>query len=190
MRTAALLFLAAAVPLAPHAAAQAGGGGQLEMDLAVSDGDLALLFGGLVAAVAGILAFLARDVILRRKTPYDSADLESKRDRTYEKYHSDWNDDYEEVGGRGGAHRSEEFARAARDSALPDYYGVMGLQRDATPGEVKRRYRELAKRSHPDRAGGGAEDAMAEINEAYEVLSDRDLRARYDGFLDPGDARE
>jgi molecular chaperone DnaJ len=69
-------------------------------NLKISDEENTILFAGFAIAVIAIFLFLARDIILRRKTSYDKEDLESKKDRTYEKYHSDWGEDYEEVGKR------------------------------------------------------------------------------------------
>ncbi|MCH7876891.1 MAG: J domain-containing protein, partial [Thaumarchaeota archaeon] len=64
------------------------------MDLEVSDEEKIMLFGGFIIAIIVIILFLAKDIILRKKTSYDMEDLESKKDRTYEKYHSDWGEDY------------------------------------------------------------------------------------------------
>ncbi len=69
-----------------------------------------------------------------------------------------------------------------------DYYEVMGVQKNATEAEIKKAYRELAKKYHPDLHPGDkeAEAKFKEINEAYEVLSDKDKRARYDQFGQAG----
>ncbi|MCB9916070.1 MAG: J domain-containing protein [Planctomycetes bacterium] len=67
-----------------------------------------------------------------------------------------------------------------------DYYEVLGVARDASPEEIKKAYRKLALKWHPDRhQGAGEEEAEARfkrISEAHEVLSDPDKRARYDRF--------
>ncbi len=63
-----------------------------------------------------------------------------------------------------------------------DYYKVLGLEPDATADEIKRAYRKLALQYHPDRNPGDkeAEEKFKEINEAYQVLSDPEKRAKYD----------
>lgn len=64
-----------------------------------------------------------------------------------------------------------------------DYYDVLGVARGADEGEIKRAFRRLARQYHPDVSQeAGAEEKFKEINEAYEVLSDEDKRARYDRF--------
>jgi len=63
-----------------------------------------------------------------------------------------------------------------------DYYKILGVSRSASAGEIKRAYRKLAMQYHPDRNPGDkqAEDRFKEMNEAYQVLSDPQKRARYD----------
>jgi len=56
----------------------------------ISQDNLILIFTLASVGVVGIFVYLARNIILRRKTKYDEADLASKKDRDYEKYHSDW----------------------------------------------------------------------------------------------------
>ncbi len=62
-----------------------------------------------------------------------------------------------------------------------DYYDTLGVKRDAAPDQIKRAYRELALRFHPDRnKSKDAEEKFKEINEAYAVLSDPQKRQQYD----------
>jgi curved DNA-binding protein len=63
-----------------------------------------------------------------------------------------------------------------------DYYGILGVSREADEKEIKRAYRKLAVQYHPDKNPDdkAAEERFKEINEAYEVLGDREKRSKYD----------
>src|SRR5580704_7393815 len=69
-----------------------------------------------------------------------------------------------------------------------DYYVVLGLTREASEADVKRAFRELARKHHPDVNPADGGEAFREINEAYAVLSDRDSKARYDRWGHPDDS--
>ncbi len=64
---------------------------------------------------------------------------------------------------------------------MKDYYIILGVQKSASEEEIKKAYRKLAHQYHPDKAGGD-EKKFKEINEAYQVLSDKNKRAQYDRF--------
>ena len=65
-----------------------------------------------------------------------------------------------------------------------DYYEVLGLNKGSTDEEIKKAYRKLAKKFHPDvnPDDKSSEGKFKEVGEAYEVLSDKEKRARYDQF--------
>ena len=152
-------------------------------ELKISDEEKIILFSGFSIAVIGIFVFLARDIILRKKTSYDKQQHESKKDRTYEKYHSDWGDDYEEVGKRGNSKQEREFREDITNNNLPNYYEILGVERDATYEEIKKNFRELAKKTHPDKTKEDSEEEMIQINKAYEILSDKTSREKYDRYM-------
>jgi curved DNA-binding protein len=72
--------------------------------------------------------------------------------------------------------------------AKRDFYDVLGINKSATPEEIKKTYRKLALKYHPDRNQNKkeAEERFKEISEAYAVLSDKEKRAQYDRFGSTG----
>jgi len=78
--------------------------------------------------------------------------------------------------------------------AAADYYEVLGVKRDASPDELKRAFRQKARKYHPDLNKGSkeAEEKFKEVNEAYQILSDPQKKAQYDQVghaeFSPGDA--
>ena len=69
-------------------------------------------------------------------------------------------------------------------TGFKDYYSVLGVTKSADADGIKKAFRQLARKHHPDVNPGdkAAEDKFKEINEAYEVLSDKDKRAKYDQY--------
>jgi len=147
----------------------------------ISQEDLILTFTIASVIVIGIFVYLARNIILRKKTKYDEADLASKQDRDYEKYHSDWTEE-EIFGSRKSTINSDKLREMYNKKSLPDYYSILDLVDDASDVEIKNQYRKLAKQYHPDRNNESTQEKMSEINKAYEVLSDEKLKFEYDKF--------
>src|SRR5687768_13932756 len=71
---------------------------------------------------------------------------------------------------------------------MAEFYGVLGVERDASDDEIKKAYRKLAMAYHPDRNGGSkeAEEKFKTITEAYDVLRDPQKRAAYDRYGEAG----
>jgi DnaJ homolog subfamily C member 3 len=87
----------------------------------------------------------------------------------------------------------QEVQVLQKRSKQKNYYKVLGVDRDADDRTIKRAYRNLVRQHHPDKSAGRgltkeqAEKKMAQINEAYEVLSDSELKAKFDRGEDPND---
>ena len=64
-----------------------------------------------------------------------------------------------------------------------NYYEILGIDREATPDEIDRVFRSLAREHHPDR--GGSEEEMKSLNEAHDILSDPETRDAYDAETEP-----
>jgi len=152
-------------------------------ELIVSDQDLIIIFSSFIVSVIAIFLYLARNQILRRKSEYDEGEFESKKNKDYEKYHSDWSSD-EYIGKKKANRDEEEFKKLKQNSEFPDYYNVLGIPKDASQREIKKQFRFLAKEWHPDRNPDlKTKEKMAEINKAYEVLSDNERKKNYDRYF-------
>ena len=73
-------------------------------------------------------------------------------------------------------------------ASAEDYYKILGVSKSSSPAQIKRAYRKLAVELHPDKNGGDEEATakFAEVNNAYEVLSDPDKRSVYDRYGEEG----
>ncbi len=153
-------------------------------ELVVSDTDLIIIFSGFIIAVIAIILYLARHQILRKKLEYDKGDFESKKNRDYEKYHSDWAS-YEYIGKKSKSKVDEVFRDSLKNSNFPNYYKTLKIPKTATQEQIKNQFRLLVKKWHPDRnPDSTSKEKMAEINKAYEVLSDKKRRKNYDKYFD------
>ncbi len=139
--------------------------------------DLIIIFGSFVAAMVALVIYISRDAILHRKNRYDASKLDSQKNRDYEKYHSEWNDDW-------GWRENRQKKHRYKISKDEEYYNILGVKKNSTMDEIKSKYRELAKKSHPDKNIDKDSARMVMINRAYEVLSNKLLRKEYDEYLD------
>ena len=148
----------------------------------LTESELITVFTIATAIIIGVLIFLARGSIFRKKTEYDTGEWESKKNRDYEKYHSEWMSDEISFERKGKDKLSDEdFRKSLLSEDLPDYYAILQIQATASQNEIKSQFRKLAKKWHPDRKqSDDAEEKMAQINTAYEVLSDPKRRKMYD----------
>ena len=141
-----------------------------------------IIFASAAALIIGVLIFLARHSIIRKKTEYDTNDWVSKKNRDYEKYHSEWMSDEISFEREGKNKLSdEEFQESLSRKNLPNYYAILGVQKNADQDEIKSQFRLLAKKWHPDKKhDDNAEEKMAQINTAYDILSSVKRRRIYD----------
>ena len=148
----------------------------------LSESDQITIFAIAAMIIIGVLVFLARGSFTRKKTEYDIGEWESKKNRDYEKYHSEWMSDEISFERTGKDKLSdEEFRKSLLNENTPDYYAILQVSKDASQDEIKKQFRLLAKKWHPDKKqSNDAEEKMAEINIAYEVLSDHKRRKMYD----------
>ena len=148
----------------------------------LTESDQIIVFSVAAAIIIGVLIFLARGSIFRKKTEYDTGEWESKKNRDYEKYHSEWMSDEINFERAGKDKLSdEEFRKSLLNENLPDYYDILQISKNASQNEIKKQFRLLAKKWHPDKKqSDDAEEKMAQINMAYEVLSDNKRRKMYD----------
>ena len=148
----------------------------------LTESDQIIVFVTAAAIIISVLIFLARGSILRKKTEYDTGEWESKKNRDYEKYHSEWMSDEISFERKGKNKLSdEEFRKSLQSQNIPDYYAILDIEKNANQNEIKTQFRKLAKQWHPDRKEGDeAEKKMAQINTAYEVLSNPKRRKMYD----------
>jgi molecular chaperone DnaJ len=148
----------------------------------LSESDQITIFAIAVIIIIGVLVFLARGSFTRKKTEYDVGEWESKKNRDYEKYHSEWMSDEISFERTSKDKLSdEEFRKSLLNENLPDYYAILQVSKDASQDEIKKQFRLLAKKWHPDKKqSNDAEEKMAQINISYGVLSDHKRRKMYD----------
>ena len=151
----------------------------------ISERDQTILFAIAAIIIIGVLIFLSRHSIFKKKTEYDDGEWASKKNRDYEKYHSEWMSDEISFERKGKNKLSdEEFTESLLNENLPDYYAILQVQKNVNQNEIKRQFRLLAKKWHPDKKqSDDAEEKMAQINMAYEVLSDPKRRKMYEQYF-------
>jgi len=148
----------------------------------LTESEQMIVFAIAAVIIISVLIFLARGSIFRKKNEYDTGEWESKKNRDYEKYHSEWMSDEISFERKGKNKLSDEdFRKSLLSKNLPDYYAILQIQKTASQDEIKSQFRSLAKKWHPDRKqSDDAEKKMTQINMAYEVLSNTKRRKMYD----------
>ena len=148
----------------------------------LTESEQMIVFAIAAAIIISVLIFLARGSIFRKKNEYDTGEWESKKNRDYEKYHSEWMSDEISFERKGKNKLSDEdFRKSLLNKNIPDCYAILQIQKTASQNEIKNQFRSLAKKWHPDRKqSDDAEKKMAQINLAYEVLSNTKRRKMYD----------
>ena len=148
----------------------------------LTESEQIIVFAIAAAIIISVLIFLARGSIFRNKNEYDTGEWESKKNRDYEKYHSEWMSDEISFEREGKNKLSDEdFRKSLLSKNIPDYYAILQIQKTASQNEIKNQFRSLAKKWHPDRKqSDDAEKKMTQINMAYEVLSNTKRRKMYD----------
>ena len=113
----------------------------------LAESDLIIVFAVAVAIIISVLIFLARDSIFRKKTEYDTEEWASKKNRDYEKYHSEWMSDEISFERKGKNKLSDEdFRKSLQSNNLLDYYVILQIEKTASQDEIKNQFRKLAKK--------------------------------------------
>jgi len=148
----------------------------------LTESEQMIVFAIAAAIIISVLIFLARGSIFRKKNEYDTGEWDSKKNRDYEKYHSEWMSDEISFERKGKNRLSDEdFRQSLLSKNIPDYYAILQIQKTASQNEIKNQFRSLAKKWHPDRKqSDDAEKKMTQINMAYDVLSNTKRRKMYD----------
>ena len=153
-------------------------------EIILSDSELILVFSVSILVVIGIFLYLARHSFSRKKDEYEKGEFASKKNRDKEKYRSEWSSDDFSFGFSNENSKDDEFRKNHQNSTLPDFYKILGVSHDASQDEIKNGFRILVKEWHPDKhKGQSTEKRMAEINKAYEVLSNEKTRKNYDRYF-------
>ena len=116
----------------------------------LSESDQITIFAIAAIIIIGVLVFLARGSIIKKKTEYDVGEWASKENRDYEKYHSEWMSDEVNFERTGKDKLSDdEFRKSLLNENLPDYYAILQISKNASQNEIKKQFRLLAKKMAP-----------------------------------------